>query len=183
LKVLGIAGSLRSGSHNRELLRLAASSAPLGIELVEWDRLREVPPYDTDVENVDPEPVADLRRAIADADAVLIATPEYNGTIPGQLKNALDWVSRPDVHTGPFRGKPAAVVSASTGMFGAMWASADLKKVLGLMGARVVDNELALAKAHERLTNPDEEIHASLRDTFELLAAEVAENARLTAAA
>ena len=176
MKVLGIAGSLRSGSLNRELLRLAASAAPRGIELVEWDRLQEVPPYDTDLEDADPEPVADLRAAIAGADAVLIATPEYNGSIPGQLKNALDWVSRPDVRSGPFRGKPVAVVSASTGMFGAMWASADLKKVLGLMGARVVDNELALAKAHERLADPDEEIHEALRDTFELLAAEAAAN-------
>ena len=183
MKVLGIAGSLRSGSLNRELLRRAASAAPAGIELVEWDRLREVPPYDTDLEDSDPKPVADLRRAIAEADAVVIATPEYNGSIPGQLKNALDWVSRPDVHRGPFRGKPVAVVSASTGMFGAMWASADLRKVLGIMGARVVDNELALAKAHERFDEHDEELDTALRDAFEALAAEVAENARLTHAA
>ena len=183
MKVLGIAGSLRSGSHNRELLRLAASSAPPGIELVEWDRLREVPPYDTDDELSDPEPVADLRRAIADADAVLVSTPEYNGSIPGQLKNALDWVSRPDVHTGPFRGKPVAVASASTGMFGGMWAAAELKKVLRLMGARVVDAEVTVAKAQERLDPPDDELQAGLRDAFEALAAEVAENARLTPAA
>jgi chromate reductase, NAD(P)H dehydrogenase (quinone) len=91
-----------------------------------------------------------LREAIAAADAVLIATPEYNGTLPGQLKNALDWVSRP-VGTSPLRGKPVAVIGASTGMFGAVWAQADARKVLGLIGARVLDRELPVAQAHETL--------------------------------
>src|SRR5207237_4286285 len=90
------------------------------------------------------------KAAIADADAVLIATPEYNGSIPGQLKNAPDWVSRPPTQT-PLRGKPAAVLGASTSLFGAVWAQAELRKVLSTIGARVVDRELPIPQALETL--------------------------------
>ena len=134
MKVLGIAGSLRSGSLNRELLRRALAAAPAGIEVETWDGLRDVPPDDQDEEDSEPEAVASLRQAISSADAVLIVTPEYNGSIPGVLKNAIDWASRPNVLTGCFRNKPVAVISASDGMFGAMWAGAELKKVMGLGG-------------------------------------------------
>ena len=96
MRVLGIVGSLRRDSHNHALLRAAAERLPAGAELVAYDRLAEIPPYDEDVEAMGvPESVDDLRAAIREADAVLVATPEYNHSIPGQLKNALDWVSRP----------------------------------------------------------------------------------------
>ena len=96
MRVLGISGSLRRESHNSALLRAAAERLPAGAELVPYERLGEIPPYDEDVEMSGvPDAVRDLREAIRDADAVLIATPEYNHSIPGQLKNALDWASRP----------------------------------------------------------------------------------------
>ena len=183
MKVLGIAGSLRSGSLNRELLHRALAAAPEGIEVETWDGLRDVPPYDQDEEDFEPEAVASLRQAISSADAVLIVTPEYNGSIPGVLKNAIDWASRPYVLTGCFRNKPVAVISASDGMFGAMWAGAELKKVMGLVGGRVVDAELALPKAHDRLAEADPELDEILRDVVERLVAEVQPAAATLAAA
>jgi chromate reductase len=150
MRILGISGSLRRESHNTRLLHAARALLPEGAELDVFGGLAEIPPFSEDVEHEPPESVLALREAIAAADAVLIATPEYNGTLPGQLKNALDWVSRP-VGTSPLRGKPVAVIGASTGMFGAVWAQADARKVLGLIGARVLDRELPVAQAHETL--------------------------------
>ena len=159
--VLGIAGSLRSGSHNAQLLRHVVEELPEGVELEVFDRLAEIPAYDPDLEDLCPDAVEDLKAAIAAADAVLIATPEYNGSIPGALKNALDWVSRPIAET-PIRSKPVAVIGASTGAFGGVWAQRELKKVLGLMGARVLDLELAVAKADRALADPDTELRLQL---------------------
>src|SRR5881409_651076 len=149
MKVLGISGSLRRDSHNTALLRTAAELLPGSVELELWDGLKAVPPYDED-DDVDPAPaaVAELRDAIAGADAVLVATPEYNSSIPGQLKNALDWASRP-FHDNPLRGKPVAVIGAITGAYGALWAQAELRKVLGTIGARVLPEGVALAYAHD----------------------------------
>jgi chromate reductase len=97
-----------------------------------------------------PSGVARFRRAIAGADALLFATPEYNSSVPGVLKNAVDWASRPPA-TSPLRNKPVAVIGASTGMFGAVWAQAELRKVLGATGARVAEVQLAVGHAHEHL--------------------------------
>jgi chromate reductase len=160
--VLGIAGSLRAGSLNLQLLRLAAEELPEGAELDVYDALADIPAYDQDLDDLVPDAVADLKAAIAAADAVLVATPEYNGSVPGFLKNALDWVSRP-IAESPMRGKPVAVIGASPGQFGAVWAQRELKKVLGVMGARVVDVELAVAKADRRLEEPDPELRDELR--------------------
>ena len=148
MRILGICGSLRRDSHNGELLRLAAAMLPAGVEAMRFDGLRALPPYDAD-EDVDPAPAAvrDLRDAIAAADAVLISTPEYNASIPGQLKNALDWASRP-FPDNALRGMPVAVVGASTSLFGAVWAQAEARKVLGAIGARVIDRDLPVAAAH-----------------------------------
>ena len=161
MTVLGIAGSLRAGSHNAQLLRLVAKELPEGVELEVFEGLAEIPAYDQDLEDLAPEAVDELKAAIAAADAVLIATPEYNGSIPGALKNALDWVSRPLAET-PIRSKPVAVIGASTGAFGAVWAQRELKKVLGLMSARVLDLELAVAKADRRLADPEAELREQL---------------------
>ncbi len=147
MRVLGLSGSLRRESHNRALLRAAAASLPPGAELVVWDRIAELPAYDEDLDAAPgPEPVRALREAIAAADAVLIATPEYNASLPGALKNALDWASRPYA-TNPLRGKPAAVVGASTGLFGAVWAQAEARKVLTTIGAEVLERELPVGQA------------------------------------
>ncbi|HET7514700.1 MAG TPA: NAD(P)H-dependent oxidoreductase, partial [Gaiella sp.] len=129
MTILGIAGSVRSGSHNAQLLRLAAEELPDGVELVVFDGLAEIPAFDQDLEDLSPDAVDRLKAAIADADALLIATPEYNASIPGALKNALDWVSRP-LAASPIRTKPVAVIGASTSAFGAVWAQRELKKVL-----------------------------------------------------
>ena len=171
MKLLGIAGSLRAGSLNAQLLRLAAEGLPDHVELVLFEGLAEIPPYDNDLEDLQPDAVERLKEAIADADAILVASPEYNGSIPGQLKNALDWVSRP-MATNPLRNVPVAVIGASMGAFGAVWATRELKKVLALMGARVIDVELAVAKADRRLEDVDAELREALDDvTTQLLVA------------
>jgi chromate reductase len=149
VRILGISGSLRVGSYNTNLLRAAAEAAPEGVELVVWEGLREVPPYDADLDlEPAPEPVRRLRDAIADADALLFATPEYNASVPGQLKNAVDWASRPFPESA-LRGKPAAVIGAVTGSFGGVWAQADLRKILSTAGARVLEAAVAVPKATE----------------------------------
>ena len=150
MRVLGISGSLRQGSYNHALLRAAAERLPAGVELVEYEGLREIPPYDADLEaEGTPDAVAELREAVRSADAVLVATPEYNHSIPGALKNALDWVSRP-AGKSALSGKPAAAIGASTGMFGAVWAQAEARKVLAALGGRVVQKELPVARAQEQ---------------------------------
>jgi chromate reductase len=148
MRVLGISGSLRRDSHNTELLRAAATLLPSGVEFELYDGLRDIPPYDEDHDQAGDAAVKRLKERIAAADAVLFATPEYNHSIPGHLKNALDWVSRPLADT-PLKGKPVAVIGASTGMFGAVWAQAELRKVLGAIGARVIDRELPVPMADE----------------------------------
>ena len=172
MRILGIPGSLRAGSLNAQLLRLTAEELPEGVELDLYDGLAEIPPYDNDLEDLAPDAVDALKAAIAEADAVLVATPEYNGSVPGQLKNALDWVSRP-ISESPIRSKPVAVIGASPGSFGAIWAQRELKKVLGLMGARVLDVELAVAKADRRLEDPDPELREQLAGVVRELVAEV----------
>ena len=175
MRVLGISGSLRRDSHNRRLLRAAAELLPPGAELVELEGLKAVPPYDEDDEPRPPIGARRLREAITRADAVLIATPEYNSSIPGQLKNAVDWASRPR-DGAALAGKPVAVVGASTGMFGAVWAQAEMRKALASAGARVVDRELPVANADEafdeqgRLVDPD--LEAELGGILLELAAE-----------
>ena len=148
MRVLGISGSCRRGSHNTELLRAAATLLPPGVEFVLYDGLKRIPAYDQDDEPNPPAAVVELREQIAAADAVLFATPEYNHSIPGVLKNGLDWVSRPFA-TNTLRNKPVAVMGASTGMFGAVWAQAELRKVLAAIGARVVDREIPVPTADE----------------------------------
>jgi chromate reductase len=167
MKVLAISGSLRSDSHNSRLLRAAAELFPADVEVEIWDGLKDVPPYDEDDDGDDaPAAVARLRAAIAGADALFFATPEYNHSIPGALKNAIDWASRP-AGAGVFLNKPVAVVGASTGAFGAVWSQAELRKVLGSTGARVVDGELALGHAHERFDEAGRLREANLRDELQ----------------
>jgi chromate reductase len=177
MKILGLAGSLRRQSHNARLLRAAAETLPPGATLELWDGLGALPPYDEDIDgDLAPEPVRALRDAIAGADALLISTPEYNASIPGVLKNALDWASRPHA-TNPLRGKPAAVIGASTGLFGAVWAQAETRKVLKTIGAHVLEDEVPVGLAddafdpHGRLLDP--ELRERLADVVGDLAREV----------
>src|SRR3712207_4314391 len=159
--VLGLSGSLRRDSYNRKLLRAAAEELPSGARLAVWDGLGELPLYDADLDVAPaPEKVRQLRDAIASADAVLVSTPEYNHSIPGGLKNALDWASRPFAQNA-LRDKPVAVIGASTGLFGAVWAQAETRKVLNAIGAHVVERELPVGSADSafdeegRLLDPD----------------------------
>ena len=161
MKILGISGSLRRDSYNTALLH----NVPLELEL--WDGLKSIPPYDED-DDIEPAPpaVAEMRAAVAGADAILFATPEYNASVPGQLKNAIDWLSRPFA-TSVLRNKPVAVVGASTGAFGAVWAQAELRKVLATAGARVVEGDVAVGHAHERFDANGVLTDANLREQLQ----------------
>ena len=177
MRVLAVSGSLRRASHNTMLLRAAEELAPEGFEFEFYEELESLPPYNEDRDGDEaPLGAAHLRARIADADALLIATPEYNSSIPGQLKNAVDWASRP-VRAGALWGKPAVVIGASSGMYGAVWAQAELRKVLATAGARVVDAEVAVSRAAERFDADgrlvDEEIRDELRAALDSLVAEV----------
>jgi chromate reductase, NAD(P)H dehydrogenase (quinone) len=176
LRLLAINGSLRQGSHNGALLRAAAALLPSGVEVVELTGLADIPPYSEDDERWPaPSAVEAMRAALESADAVLISTPEYNSSIPGQLKNALDWASRP-YPDNALRGKSVAVVGTSTGIFGAVWAQAEVRKVLQAIGARVVDRELPVGHAEERFDVAGRLVDDGLREQLsDLLLALVAE--------
>jgi chromate reductase len=164
MRVLAVSGSLRRDSHNTRLLRAAAQQLPSGVELELYDGLKQIPAFDEDDEVAPAPEVVRWRAAIGAADAILFATPEYNSSIPGQLKNAVDWASRPKADAA-LRNKPVAVVGASKSMFGALWAQAELRKVLAASGARVLDAELAVATAHEAF-DADSLIDADLSDAL-----------------
>jgi chromate reductase len=187
MRVLAISGSLRRGSHNTKLLRAAGQLLLPPAQLDLFDGLADIPPYNEDAD-VDPAPapVQRLRDALASADAVLIATPEYNASIPGHLKNALDWASRP-FPNNVLRGKPVAVVGASTSMFGAVWAQAELRKVLGAIGTRVIDRDLPISTAEEAFDSEYQLLSAEQRgklaEIVEDLVAEAQRNQKLAAAA
>jgi chromate reductase len=155
MRILAISGSLRAASYNTALLRAAAELAPDGVELKLYENLEALPPYNEDRDtDQPPSEVGRLREAIEEADAVLFATPEYNATMPGQVKQVVDWASRPHGPGASLWGKPAAVIGASVTDYGAMWAQDHLRKALGLAGARVLEAELPVAGAHQ-LFDPD----------------------------
>ena len=151
MRVLGISGSLRHDSYNTALLRHAGDLFKAqGAEFEMYRGLRHIPAYDEDCDTEDaPEAVSRIREAVRDADAVFFVSPEYNSSIPGALKNALDWLSRPFADN-VLRNKPVAVIGASSGVFGALWGQAELRKVLGSIGARVSEGEVAVGQAGER---------------------------------
>jgi chromate reductase len=176
MRILGISGSLRRGSHNRKLLRAASELLPPGVELVEWDGLAGLPAFDEDLEETPPQSVLDLFAAITDADALLIATPEYNASLPGALKNAIDWASRP-FPENVLRHKPAAVIGASTGLFGAVWAQAEVRKTLKASGAHALESELPVGMADYAFADDgalnDPELTQRLKDLLADLVREV----------
>jgi chromate reductase, NAD(P)H dehydrogenase (quinone) len=183
MRILALSGSLRRDSYNTALARAAAELVPDGVEVDLYDDLGSVPPYDQDLDRADLEPPASvryLREQIEAADALLVVTPEYNGSIPGVLKNAIDWASAQ--HRGSsFRDKTVAVAGASTGQFGALWAQMELRKVLGISGARVVEGELPVSKAQDRFDQRgnlvDDAVAARLRAHLDALVVEAAPTA------
>jgi chromate reductase len=150
LRVLGIAGSLRAGSFNRALLRAAQELAPDGLEIRTFD-IAPIPLYNADVEaKGDPEPVAALKTAIREADALLIVTPEYNYGVPGVLKNAIDWASRPPDKT-PLKGKPASIMGATPGQGGTIRAQLQLRQAFVFTQTlALLQPEVLVTKAHEK---------------------------------
>jgi len=186
VRILAVSGSLRAGSHNTSLLEAAVEAAPEGVEVALWEGLGDLPIYDQDLEGTDlPDAVRRLREDWASADALLFATPEYNGSVPGGLKNAVDWASRPRLEA-PLTNRTVAVIGASPGQFGARWAQADLRKILGIAGARVVGDELPVTRAHEKFDVNgrllDVELSERLRLVLETLALEAAPAAAAVAA-
>ena len=182
IRVLAISGSLRRGSHNTKLLRAAATLLPADSQLTLWNSLKSVPPFDEDDEAGPPHTVvAGLRQAVGRADAILIATPEYNHSIPGQLKNALDWLSRP-LAGNPMQGKPSAVIGASTGVFGAVWAQAETRRILDALGARVLDRELPVPTAAQQFETGGQLLDANVISQLRELLRELVAGARMEAA-
>jgi chromate reductase len=174
-KIVGIPGSLRRDSFNRRLLESAARELPEGVQFVIWDGLEQVPPFSEDHEaGPAPRGVDELRQVIDGADGVLIATPEYNASIPGQLKNALDWASRPR-GSAVLEGKPVATMSASPTPYGAAWAQADLRKVLKVIGAEICGEELAVPRAFRQFDGAgqlvDQELSSRLAEVVAALSA------------
>jgi chromate reductase, NAD(P)H dehydrogenase (quinone) len=184
VRLLGIAGSLRQGSHNRALLRAARESLPVGVALEEFD-LRDLPPYDGDVEAAgDPETVTALKDAIRAADGLLIATPEYNRGVPGVLKNAIDWASRPPL-ASPLAGKPVAIMGASTGLGGTARAQEQLRSALEFPGVTVLDEPRVLVpEAYLRFDESGELVDEGVRaEIADLLATLLRATAGVTLAA
>jgi NAD(P)H-dependent FMN reductase len=175
-KVLVLLGSLRAASINRQLAELAVETAPDGVSLQLFDRLGELPFYNEDIDNDEvADAVAALRAVAADADAALVVTPEYNGSIPGVLKNAIDWLSRP-FGDSALKDKPLAVVGSAGGQYGGVWAHDETRKSFGIAGPRVVE-ELKLSVPLKALDgkHPREnaEVAENLRNVVGKLAAEV----------
>jgi chromate reductase len=177
MEILGISGSLRRGSHNRRLLRAAGEALPSGAVMAEWDGLAGLPAFDEDLEADPPASVHEFLATVAAADALLIVTPEYNASVPGALKNALDWASRP-FPDNVLRDKPSAVMGASTGLFGAVWAQAEVRKALKASGAHVLESELPVGMADGAFADDgslaDPELATRLSDLLADLVREVA---------
>ena len=182
MRLLGIAGSLREGSYNRGLLRAAAELAPDGVELIEHD-ISGLPFYDGDLEAAgDPESVTALKEAIRDADVLVIATPEYNRGLPGVLKNAIDWASRPAL-ASPLAGKPVAIMGATTGFAGTARAQQQLRDALEFPGAIVLQQpEVLVSEAYLRFDENGELVDEQTRDEISALLAELTSTRALVAA-
>jgi NAD(P)H-dependent FMN reductase len=177
VKVLGLVGSLRAASLNRQLAEVAAENAPEGISLTIYEGLGDIPFYNEELDGDNAAAQATkLRVAVADADAVLVVTPEYNGGVPAVVKNAIDWLSRP-YGKSAVAGKPLAVIGGALGQYGGVWSHDDTRKSFGIAGARVVDG-LTLSVPFASLDGKHPREHANLvaniNDVLTKLAAEVA---------
>jgi chromate reductase len=178
VRILAISGSLREGSYSTALARAAAEVAPAGVEVELFGGLGAIPPYDPAADILPaPSAVHELRHAIEQSDGVLIVTPEYNGSLPGALKNAIDWASRPHRESA-LSGKTVAVAGASPGSYGALWAVNDLRRILGIAGARVIDGELAVAQVNARVDAEGRLVDAGIRGRLDEQLRTLVEEAR-----
>jgi NAD(P)H-dependent FMN reductase len=150
MRILALSGSLREQSYNSAVARAAIELAPPGVDVEVFDGIGELPLYDADLDVEGEEAhsaVQRLRDEIAAADALFVVTPEYNGSVSGVLKNAIDWASRPPGGGAALWGKTTAIAGTTTGQYGAIWAQQDLRRILGIAGARVVEGDLPIARA------------------------------------
>jgi NAD(P)H-dependent FMN reductase len=181
IEILALVGSLRAASINRQIAELAAAVSPDGVAVTVFEGLGELPFYNEDIDdamNADAPPLAAvtaLRAAAADADAALVVTPEYNGSIPAVVKNAIDWLSRP-FGDGALKGKPLAVIGGSFGQYGGVWAHDETRKSFGIAGAEVIESiklSVPFKTLEGKAPAEDAELSASVRDVVGKLAAEV----------
>ena len=175
MNVLVLVGSLRAGSTNRQLADAAIGHLPAGVVGTVFARLAELPHYSEDLDHDDdlPQVARDLREAVADADAVLLVTPEYNGSLSSAVKNAVDWASRPR-GAAALAGKPAAVIAASGAPRGAQWAREDGVRVLKVAGADVLEDTVGVGSSFQAFGEgrlADETLDAQLRSLMGRLAA------------
>lgn len=185
MRILGFSGSLRQGSYNTMLLQAAMAAAPDGVDFELFTTLTELPPYNEDLDRDDgPVAVRRLRTAMSAADALVVASPEYNGSIPGHLKTAIDWASRP-TGAGALAGKPTAVIGASIGSFGGLRAQDDLRKILRVAGARVLPDGIAIPDASRAFDDRGrlrrQGLHGQLQDLVSTLIRECDRDRRLAA--
>ncbi|MCA2240809.1 MULTISPECIES: NAD(P)H-dependent oxidoreductase [Mycobacterium] len=180
ITILALVGSLRAASINRQIAELARAVATDGVTVTLFEGLGDLPFYNEEIDdamNADAPPlapVAALRAAAADADAALVVTPEYNGSIPAVVKNAIDWLSRP-FGDGALKGKPLAVIGGSFGRYGGVWAHDETRKSFGIAGARVVESiklSVPFTTLEGRAPAEDAELSANVRDVVGKLAAE-----------
>jgi NAD(P)H-dependent FMN reductase len=181
IKILALVGSLRAASINRKIAELAVAVAPDGVTITIFEGLAELPFYNEEIDDsMTPgapslAPVAALRAAAADADAALVVTPEYNGSIPAVIKNAIDWLSRP-FGDGALKDKPLAVIGGSMGQYGGVWAHDETRKSFGIAGARVVEGiklSVPFRNLDGKAPAEDAELSANVRDVVGKLAAEI----------
>ena len=169
VRLLGICGSLRKASLNRALLDALGEALPDGTELSIFEQLGDLPIFNSDL--VDPPPVAQLKEAIAAADGLVFAVPEYNYSVPGGLKNALDWVSRPPA-SSPMRGKPVGLIGAASGMSGTIRAQSHLRQMLVYSDSPCLNQpEVLIARAHERFDDAGRLVDPSTRELLARFAA------------
>lgn len=154
VRILGIGGSLRKGSYSMAVLKAAGKLLPDGAKF-EMADLSEIPVFNQDNEAKPPQPVARFKKQIREADAILFCTPEYNYGIPGYLKNAIDWASRP-YGDNSFKGKPAAIMSASGGMFGGIKAQLQLREHFVFLDIHAVNDSIAVSHVDKKLSSDGE---------------------------
>lgn len=184
LTILGVPGSLRENSFNKALIYTAREVAPDGVQ-VEPYLLDGIPFYNADIEAQGlPAPVADFKAAIARADGVLFSTPQYNRSVSGVLKNAIDWASRP-AFKGPLAGKPVAIIGATSGQSATEVARQDLGRILGACRAEVLESSFGLVHSADHIDEGEchsDEVREQVREILDEFAAFIREQSLVRSA-
>lgn len=184
-RILALVGSLRSGSHNRQLAEAAAKLAPEGVEVEIFEGLADIPFYNEDIDNPTDVPASAVRfrEAAEQADGFLLFSPEYNGSTPGVLKNAIDWASRP-MGSGAFVGKPLAVVGTAYGQYGGVWAQDETRKAAGIAGGAVLEDvKLSIPESVIRFAERHPSDDAEVAEKIAVVVQQVADATKQTVAA